>query len=290
MNTKPFTLRSLLLAVGAVLILALDFHLMAEEAEPPKTHVIPPGAAACGFNQKLFDVAPTLEDISPDRQGDYPWYSGEWCHPVPPMEKYSMTDGVLTIESGGELVSYPPDFSHPGKLPTLSGEKGFYIEFEVSTSDNDMDHWPAVWLLPIEKNRKQTDDVYDGAPAKFEHWMELDVEEGGFGPGTLSTVHNIWGIWPDNFSINNGQAGRHGSDEPLDRTQKHRFGASYDPRTSTICWWLDEKLMVTTSAPYVPEIAKRQHYYMLMSALMHKEKKPYKMYIHAVRAYEPAGE
>lgn len=288
MNTNPFPIRSLLLAVGAVLVLTLNLYLKAEDVKPPKTHVIPPGAAACGYNQKLFDVVPTVEDISPDRQGDYQWYNGQWCtSPVPPMEKYSMTDGVLTIAEGGDLVSYPPDFSHPGKLPTLSGEKGFYIEFEVSTSDNDLDHWPSLWLMPIEKNRKQTDAVYDGAPEKFEHWMELDIEEGGFAKGTTCTVHNCWGIWPNYHSIHNG---KNWSDDPLDRTQKHRFGASYDPRTSTVCWWLDEKMILTASAPYVPEIAKRQRFYILITAQMHKEKKPYKMYIHAVRAYGPAGE
>jgi len=284
MTPTKITRRTALLALGASFVLPSNLRVFAED-DSLRPHLIPPGAAACGFMKKLFDVKPTVADISPDRKGVFPWYNGQWCtSKLQPMDKYFMTDGVLTLAEDGDLVSYPPDFSHPGTLPTLSGEKGFYIEFEVSLSDNDQDHWPSLWLMPIEKNNKQTDAVYDGAPEKFEHWMELDIEEGGFSKGTTTTVHNCWGIWPNYHHIQNGN---NWSNEPLDRTQKHRFGASYDPRTSTVCWWLDEKMIRTATAPYVPEVAKRQHFYILITAQMHKEKKPYKMYVHAVRAYEP---
>ena len=66
-----------------------------------------------------------------------------------------------------------------------------------------------------------------------------------------------------------------------------RFSSSSSSAVSSLS---SASIRFAASAPYVPEIAKRQHYYLLISALMHKEKKPYKMYIHAVRAYGPAGE
>lgn len=247
---------------------------------------VPAGAAAAGYMQRLFDVHPTPEDISPDRKGKFQWYSGQWyASKVPPMEKYTLEDGVLCLEEGGDLVSYPPDFSHPGALPTLSGKDGFYVEFEVSLSGNDPDHFPAVWLMPVEKNGQKW-DVYPGSPAGFERWMELDVDEGGFGPGITGTVHNWWGIYPEYRHLQNGN---NVSRRPLDRTQRHTFGASYSPVTNTVCWWLDDEFQMSASAPYVPEIAKQQNFYMIMGAQMHKEKKPYRMFIHAVRAFVPAG-
>lgn len=248
-------------------------------------HVIPAGAAAAGFMKCLFDEAPQLEEISPDRKGNFKWFSGQWyASKVPEMAKYSMKDGVLTLAEGGDLVSYPPDFSHPGLLPTLSGKKGFYVEFEVSLSENDPDHFPAVWLMPVEKNGQKW-DVYPGSPKGFERWMELDVDEGGFGPGLTGTVHCWWGIYPNYRHIQNPN---NVSRKPLDRTQSHRFGASYDPRTSTVCWWVDDEFQMSAAAPFVPEIAKQQHFYLIMGAQTHKEKKPYQMRIHAVRAFEPA--
>lgn len=259
------------------------FFVIAQE----KTHVIPAGAAAAGFVKCIFDEKPTVAEISSNRQGDFKWYSGQWYFSkVPPMSKYSMTDSILTLEEGGDLVSYPPDFSHPGVLPTLSGEKGFYVEFEVSLSENDSDHFPAVWLMPIEKNGEKW-DIYPGSPEGFERWMELDVDEGGFGPGLTGTVHCWWGVYPNYHHIQNPN---NVSRKPLDRTIPHRFGASYDPQTSTVCWWVDDEFQMSATTPFVPEIAKKQNFYLIMSAQTRKEKKPYKMYIHAVRAYEPYEE
>lgn len=285
MDRKRFC--RLLLLSFVVSVVGLFSGLSAEETpKPEKKHAIPAGAAAAGYVKCLFDVKPTVADISPDQKGVFAWYSGQWYSEAPPMSKYSMTNGVLTLEQGGDLTSYPPDFSHPGKLSTLSGRTGFYVEFEVSLSSNDPDHFPAVWLMPIEKNGKK-EDIYPGSPDQFERWMELDVDEGGFGPGTTSTVHNCWGIYPDYHHLQNGN---NVSKASLDRTQKHRFGASYDPKTATVCWWLDDRLIASATAPYVPTIAVKQNFYLIMGAQTHKEKKPYQMFVYSVRAYVPFEE
>jgi len=40
-------------------------------------------------------------------------------------------------------------------------------------------------------------------------------------------------------------------------------------------------------APYVPEVAAKQHFYMILSNQTHGAKVPYDMFVTAVRAYVP---
>jgi hypothetical protein len=50
-------------------------------------------------------------------------------------------------------------------------------------------------------NEKPTaSDIAPDSPG-FERWMELDVDEGGFGPGLLGTVHSWSGIAPNYTNI-----------------------------------------------------------------------------------------
>ncbi len=58
-----------------------------------------------------------------------------------------------------------------GKIPYLSGEKGFYVEFTYRISSNDRDCFPAVWLMPIEHNARKNDQ-YAGDEKGYERWME----------------------------------------------------------------------------------------------------------------------
>lgn len=190
-----------------------------------------------------------------------------------------MKDGVLVMRTGGDLVSAPPSFREEAGLPYLSGKDGVYIEFEISLSDSDPEHYPGLWLMPVKKNFYQ-EDVTGDDPVKYERWMELDVDEGGFGPGLTSTIHNWWGRYPNFVHLQNPNNVR---SKTLDRSQRHRFGASYDPVTLTVCRWIDDEFQMSAAAPYVPKVAREQVFYLLMGVYTHhgKQEKEYTMSFYA---------
>jgi hypothetical protein len=243
---------------------------------------LPPGAAALGYTKCIINERPAVADIAPGRNGHFKWFSGQWYSKTcPTLGHYEMIDGVLAIKLGGNLVSTPLDFSD-GVLPLLPGDKGFYVEFDVRLSDNDPDHWPAVWLMPAEHDGKR--DCYAGDPPHYERFMELDVDEGGFGPGLTGTVHSTYGVWPKWDHVQNPN---NVSRTPLDRSQWHTFGASYDPGKQQVTWWVDGQEQMSAGAPYVPAVAARQHFYLILSCQSHKEKKPHYTFVSGVRAYVP---
>ena len=245
---------------------------------------VPPGAAALGYTKCVIDERPSVTDITSDKNGDFEWFSGQWYSSKPPtLDHYRMVDGTLALTLGGDLVSAPRDFSAPGRLPALPGDKGFYVEFEVRLSDNDPDHWPAVWLMPWEHNGRQ-EDHYAGDPKGFERFMELDVDEGGFGPGLTGTVHSWSAVWPKYQHVQNPN---NVLKTPLDRSQRHTFGASYDPLTKTATWWVDGVRQMSATAPYVPDIAAKQRFYLIIGAQSHGKNTDYLMFVSAVRAYVP---
>ena len=243
---------------------------------------VPPGAAALGYTKCVINESPTAADVAPGSNGKHKWFSGQWyAQRVPLLDHYRTRDGVLAIGLDGDLVSTPRDFSL-GKLPLLSGDDGLYVEFDVRLSDNDPDHWPAVWLMPTEHDGKR--DHYTPDPAGYERFMELDVDEGGFGAGLTGTVHSTEGVWPNWKHIQNPN---NVSPKALDRSQPHTFGASYDPVHQKATWWVDGQLQMGIGSPYVPAVAARQHFYLLLSAQTHGAKKPYFMFVSGVRAYAP---
>jgi hypothetical protein len=253
-----------------------------QPANAAVAEAVPPGAAALGYTRCLINEVPAVSDIAPGRNGNYKWFSGQWFSKTNPSPNHYMTrDHVLALKLGGNLVSAPLDFSQ-GQLPLLSGAAGFYVEFDVWLSDNDRDHWPAVWLMPAEHDGKH--DHYEGDPQGFERFMELDVDEGGFGPGLAGTVHSTEGVYPKWKHIQNPN---NVSQVPLDRSQKHTFGASYDPVQQKVTWWLDGKEQMSAGAPYVPAVAARQHFYLLLSGQSHGAKKPHYTFVSAVRAFVP---
>ena len=121
--------------------------------------------------------------------------------------------------------------------------------------------------------------------------MELDVDEGGFGPfpgGMTGTVHNWTGGYPNYHNDQHSES----SKAALDRTAFHTFGASYDPRTQTVAWWLDGAKLGNTKEK-VPAIASQQHFYLIMSCQSHTSTKgngtgvDYTMLVRRVRAFVP---
>jgi len=247
---------------------------------------VPPGAAELGYTKCILNERPTVADITGEKTGNFKWFSGQWYNAKPPsLDHYVMIDGVLALKLGGDLVSAPRDLKQAGALPLLPGKDGFYVEFDTWISANDPDHWPAVWLMPFEHNGRQEDRLATD-PKGFQRFMELDVDEGGFGPGLTGTVHSSEGNWPKYKHVQNPNNVRK---EPLDRSKKHTFGASYDPKSQTVTWWVDGVKQMSATAPYVPEIARQHRYYLIMSGQSHKLQKEHFTFISGVRAFVPAA-
>jgi hypothetical protein len=257
----------------------------------PSPDNVPQGAAALGYNKKIIDLIPTTQDIAPGRTGNYALFEGMFYDPTPPDKSpFSMENGVLKLPLG-KSVATQSRISTQGTLPYLNGSTGFYVEFDVRLSNNHRDHWPAVWVMPQEHNIRG-DDHEAGDPPGYERWMELDVDEGGFGPGTLSSVLD----WQGMFDHRDGQYWRDypanrirgnvvtnfAAKDYLDRTKRHSFGASYHPGSRAIQWYLDDTLIFKASAPAV---ASQHQYYMIAGAQSHGAKVPYDMFLHRIRAY-----
>jgi len=253
-------------------------------SEVLKAESVPPGAAALSFTKCVIDESPTAAGIAPGPDGNYAWFSGQWWYsPKPPLSEYLTQDGVLALALGGDLVSAPNDFS-TGKLRLLPGSDGFYVEFDCWLSDNDPDHFPALWLMPAEHNGKR-EDHYAWDPPGHERWMEFDIDEGSWGPGLAGTVHSHSGIYEEGYQqIRNPN---NVSSVPIDRSKKHTFGGSYDPVHQSVTWWVDGVEQMSAGAPYVPAVAANQHFYLIVSAQSRGAQKPYSMFVSGVRAYVP---
>jgi hypothetical protein len=245
---------------------------------------VPPGAAALGFTRRVIYLAPSTNDISFDGTLK-DLYSGDWYDAVKAPSTYFMTGGVLTMNEGGDLTTESRK-SEPGALPLLLGSKGFYVEFAVKLSDNNTDHFPAVWVMPQEHNVHQSDHQSGDAP-KYERWMELDVNEGGLGTNFSGAyrgaVIDWWGIYPkyERAVYNNIDK------SPIDMTVEHIFGASYDPVGQRVTWWLDGAKIGDQSTGSFPPVVNSYHYYLIMDAASHGAKIPYQMQIRYLAAWTP---
>jgi hypothetical protein len=271
-----------LVVVGIVSVLVAAECFAAEAAAGRK---VPPGAVALGYTKCVIDERPSVADIAPGPTGNFKWFKGLWYETNMPESKFEMVDGVLAMHLRGGLVSTPHDFSQRGRLPLLPGKDGFYAEFDIRLADNDRDHWPAVWIMPVEFDGTHGSRL-PGDPANYLRYMELDVDEGGMGPGMAGTVHN-W-LWAG------GAVKRHRVNpnnmifKPLDRAKVHTFGASYDPKKTNVTWWLDGKKQMSATTPYCPEIAAKQHFYLIVNSNFHYKKDlDYLMFVSGVRAFVP---
>jgi hypothetical protein len=244
----------------------------------------PPGAQALGYTKQVFCVLPTVSDISMSDSTVAKLYSGNWYAKLAtPMSKYSMSGSTLVITNGGGVMTQTRA-SAPGGLPLLLAGTGFYVEFNESLSDNDPDHFPAVWLMPQEHNGKRSDHLPSDPPGS-ERWMELDVDEGGFNAGHHGAMINWWGTYP-NYQHQN-YANDPSQTFGMDRTQPHVFGLSYDPKAKKIAWWVDGQQTGSVSTADVPSYINGHHYFLIMGAQNHGANKPYKMNVHYFSAWSP---
>jgi hypothetical protein len=271
---------------------------------------VPLGASLLGYTKRVISEYPTLDDIGFDNIGNFKWFNGEGYRYSIPRSRYKMVNGFLSLESGttatgigGDIVTVGKDFK-PGKIPLLAGKYGFYVEFEISVTESNADTFPSVWLMPVERNNVPGSagvddyypDLYPSDPMGYERYMELDIDEGylPFYTGNLGTVLS-WEcttIYPDVkgcTQLNNKDTY---TSPAIDRTQRHIFGASYDPLTRTVTWYVDGKFDHAASGAVVPVVAARQNFYLCVANQRPGvpppyEQPPYSMYFHAVRAFVP---
>jgi hypothetical protein len=285
---KPMQIKStsLLLCQLAVAASCLSWAEMGHAADQMicRVDTIPVGAAEVKADQLLFRDCPQIVDLDFTGKADgKKYYSGVWFGKPKDPSFYEQADDGLIIKRGASLALVKMN-SYRGFFPLLKGDRPFYIEAQVATSSNDKDNFPAVWLMPIEHNLR-LEDVYEPDPSGFERWFELDIDEGGFGPGGHHTAISWSGIWPNYKKIQNPNPT---SKDALDRTQPNVFGVSYSPESLTVRWWLNGKKVLEATRPYVPEIARKQRFYLIISAQSHKNISDYQMRFMGVRAYEGA--
>ncbi|MDO9439154.1 hypothetical protein [Hydrogenophaga sp.] len=249
--------------------------LICQDASPP------PGAIEVGATQPVIRDCPRFGDVDFTGRADGgKYFSGFYTGVLKDRSLYDTADDGVVIKRSGLLTTIKTN-ARPGQFPLLSGARPFYIEAQVATSSNHKDNFPAIWLMPIEHNLRM-EDVYPGDPRGFERWFELDIDEGGFGPGGHHTAISWTGIWPNYRKIQNPNPT---SKEPLDRTQPNVFGVSYSPHTLTVRWWLNGKQVLEAAHPFVPEIARQQNFYLILSAQSHKNISDYQMKFMGVRAF-----
>lgn len=268
-------------SVVAALCLAWPAGAHASDALICKDAGTPPGATEVGALQPLFRDCPRVDDVDFTGRADgHKYYNGLYFTPPKDKSLYGQADDGVVMQRGGVMATAKMT-SQAGQFPLLSGTRPFYIEAQVATSSNHRDNFPAIWLMPIEHNRRM-EDVYEPDPKGFERWFELDIDEGGFGPGGHHTAIAWSGIWPNYTKIQNPNAT---SKIPLDRTRPNVFGVSYSPDSLTVRWWLNGKQVLEASHPHVPEIARRQNFYLIVSAQSHKNISHYQMKLMGVRAF-----
>lgn len=242
---------------------------------------VPLAAMEIGAVWPLFRDCPQLAYLDFTGHTDNcKYYGGVWFGKPKGEIFFEAADDGLIIKRGGALTTVKMS-SHPGFFPLMSGAKPFYIEVQAAISSNDRDNFPAIWLMPIEHNLR-LDDVYSPDPSGFERWFELDIDEGGFGPGGHHTAISWWGKWPNYQKLQNPKPT---SKEPLDRTRPNVFGVSYDPRTLTVRWWLNGRKVLEVGPPYVPDVARLQNFYLIVSAQSHRNISDYQLKFMGVRAF-----
>jgi len=247
---------------------------------------IPNGASQLGYTTNAFNLCPTLASLSFVQTTPKPLYNGVFWVPAseePSPTLYSTVNNMLAIKYGGSVSSTPTTMaSGIGQLPTLAANKGFYVEFTSSISDNNPDHWPAVWMLPVEHDLKQA-DVYGNDPPHFERWEEIDVDEGGFTTGEMPTAISWSGVSPNYQKTQSNYM----KAPTIDRTQLHRFGVGFNPATMSLSYWFDGALTFTANPNSVSNVITQQHFYLIASAQSVGKKVPYTMYVAQMTAYIP---
>jgi hypothetical protein len=235
---------------------------------------LPDGAVALGYYNRLFYDAPKLAEVSTSMTST----TSKWYSLPTNVAHMNMQGSDLAIGLGGAVWSQ----AHRGKegaLPYVSGAQGFYVEYAMHLSSNNNDHFEGLYLQTAEHTMGL--DHLSTDPAGYQRWTEIDVSESGYGPGSLATVINYYGVSP-NYSrtLWNDYGLIH---TPIDYTKEHIYGVSYDPSNNVLQYYIDN--VPTWSISPTNSTIKDWHYFLVMESSSHGAHAPYYMYIRYVAAY-----
>jgi hypothetical protein len=236
---------------------------------------LPDGAVALGYYKQLFYDQPKLSEVSTSMTAT----TSKWYSQPTTVGLVSMAGSEISIALGGGIFSQ----AHRGKegaLPYVSGAQGFYVEYAMHLSSNNNDHFEGLYLQTAEHTMGV--DHLSTDPAGYERWSEIDVSESGYGPGSLATVINYYGISPNYSRTLSNDWGLIQS--PFDYTKEHIYGVSYDPVNNVVQYYIDNVPTWRTTPPKNSTI-KDWHYFLVMESSSHGSHTPYDMYIRYVAAY-----
>ena len=161
--------------------LAASFCAAGEPAGKVAAGPVPPGAAALGYTKCVIRENPTAADVAPGRRGAT---NGSAASGTRGTRRRWITTRPRTAywpSSWGAISSARPSIFRPAGCRCCPAGTVSMSNSTFASRTTTRDHWPAVWLMPAEH-----DGRHDSTPAirpDYERFMELDVDEGGFGPG-----------------------------------------------------------------------------------------------------------
>jgi hypothetical protein len=267
---------------------------------------VPAAAAALGYTDAVIDEYPVSTDIAPALNGAFKWFRGDYQNVDTPQASFSLflttpgNQGMLELDHGAGVVGIPNDMS-VGALPPLSGNLGYYVQYETALNDDNADYFPGVYQDPMEHTLHSATDFYGnslypgngldpGDATGFERWLELDVDEGTFGPSGEGT-HNAAIDWAATYNETDKKyepasiAAQFAGTTVLERKNWHTFAASFNPSTMLITWYLDGNVEFTSG--FVPLEALLQHPIIQMESADKAGTSPtYSQYVANVRVYQ----
>jgi hypothetical protein len=255
---------------------------------------VPAPALVMGLVTNQFYVEPTAAMVDVNgAAAPAPFTAGLWYFGSQ-AAKYFTNDpitGRLSINQLGDGTSQPTVStmlrnSTQGLFPFVDGAAAFYVEACYRSTTNVADNWPSWWLEPVEHDLKQTDcypDLFPSDPAKYERWWELDIDEGGFSPGMMTSIIEWYGAYGVGAGYQNTKFNNSGKLAALDRTKFHCFGLGWDG-VNTFTAYLDDVLVLTHSIAGMIQlpVMLRQKFQMILGAQTHGAKAPYSMIIEHV--------
>lgn len=213
------------------------------------------------------------------------FYPGLWYLPAGDTKFVSngqMDSGSIVVRQGQTWSSVDRKF-RSGAFPKISGKDSFAVEVCYRVTAWSKDFWPAIWMLPIEHNHARQAH-WPNDPERFERWLEIDIDEGGFGLGMAGTAHNWAGDWPKIYAFHNEN---NISPVALDRTRNQCFGVYYDVSRLSVDWFLNGARSHGTGDDFIHPVARLQNFFLIFSNQQHQAiALGYKMIISKVAAYK----
>ena len=217
---------------------------------------VPAQAQAAGFTQNTFSTRlkfnPGTVDSGLTYQPGYQWYVWNYFGNHPSFQTsglnadQSLSVGTLAGSANGTLVSA----AKLNYAPYFVGEAfggGGYFEAEISFDPDAVDAthgFPAWWMMALEHLANLPGQQWQGQPADYDHFMEVDTFEFNRRPKIMDayagTLHDWFGLYkstcPNGFCKIDTPFATSTKHVPLATDWKsftHRIGVLWVPATSS---------------------------------------------------------